>query len=36
MEKARSFNDKLQQSDPESKDRFVVRDEKGRDLKISA
>lgn len=33
--KVQLYNERLKQSDPESEDRFVARDEKGRELKIA-
>ncbi|GIX43102.1 MAG: hypothetical protein KatS3mg129_2835 [Leptospiraceae bacterium] len=33
LEKARRLNERLRQSDPDTKDRFVVRDEKNREVK---
>lgn len=36
MEKARKYNEKLYLSNPNEEDRFVVRDQTGREIKISA
>ncbi len=36
FEKARVFNERLQTSEPASGDRFVVRDEDGKELKLPA
>ena len=33
LAKVQSYNEKLKSSDPYSEDRFVARDEKGRELK---
>lgn len=35
VEKVRMYNDRLIQSDPKSEDRFIAKDEKGRELKIA-
>lgn len=36
MEKARLYNDRLRASDPQTEDRFVAQDEKGRELKVAS
>ena len=36
FEKARVFNERLQTSEPASHDRFVVKDENGKELKLPA
>ncbi|MCB1137522.1 MAG: hypothetical protein KDK23_02155 [Leptospiraceae bacterium] len=36
LEKVRTLNERLLQSEPQTQDRFVVRDENGRDLKAPA
>ncbi|MCB1172810.1 MAG: hypothetical protein KDK39_04565 [Leptospiraceae bacterium] len=36
LEKVRMYNDRLQSSDPDSLDRFIARDEKGRELKSAS
>ena len=33
MEKARMYNERLIQSEPETEDRFVVRDQDGKEFK---
>ena len=35
VEKARVLNDKLRESEPDSQDRYVVRDAKGREIRFS-
>jgi len=35
LQKANMYNEKLKASEPESADRFIVMDEKGRELKAS-
>ncbi len=32
MEKARVYNQRLQETEPESTDRYVVKDEKGKEI----
>jgi hypothetical protein len=36
LAKAESYNERLKLSDPQSPDRFVARDEKGRELKSAS
>lgn len=36
FEKARVFNERLQTSEPATVDRYVVRDEEGKELKLPA
>jgi hypothetical protein len=33
LEKARALNQRLRESEPESDERFIVRDEKGREVR---
>ena len=35
VQKARYYNERLRASDPETEDRFIARDERGRELKTA-